>query len=102
MEKVIEQFDRQIKKEFQEKLIYAISEQNLNLKEIIKWKKDKKNLIKCESYLSKEIFLKSLNFTIKDWKEIRKGNYYDELLLEKGIAKKIYILDKINQYLKTK
>jgi hypothetical protein len=33
---------------------------------------------------------------------MRKGNYYNELLNEKGITKKIYILDKIEQYLKTK
>ena len=99
MKKVIEQFDRQIKQEFKQQLSYAISNQGLNLKEIIEWKKDENNLKKCESYLSKQIFLKSLNFTIQDWKEIRRGDYYDELLNEKGITKKLYILDKINNYI---
>ena len=37
--KVIEQFDRQIKKEFETQLSYAISERGLNTKEIIEYVK---------------------------------------------------------------
>jgi hypothetical protein len=100
MKKVTEQFDWQIKQEFKTQLSYAISEQRLNTKGIIDFKNDKNNLKRCESYLAKEIFLKSINFNINDWREIRKGDFYNELFLEKGLNKKKYILDKIENYLK--
>jgi len=99
-EKIIKVFDKQIKQEFNAELKKAIKSQGLNYKEIIKWKEDKKNLELCESYFSKEIFLKSFNFTIQDWCEVRYGDYYNELKLEEGLNKKKYTLDKINQYIK--
>lgn len=98
-QKLIEQFDKQIKKEFNLKLSYAISEQRLNTYQIIQWKKDFNNLKLCESYLAKQIFLKSINFTVEDWKKIRKGDYYNELFLEQGINKKLYKLAKIEEYI---
>jgi hypothetical protein len=99
MEKILKQFDKQINFEFKTQLGYAISEQRLNTKEIIEWKKNKKNLMLCESYLAKQIFLKSIDFTIDDWKEIRKGDYYNEISLESGLNKKLYKLAKIEEYL---
>lgn len=96
--RIIQIFDEQINEEFESELNKVISSQGLNYKEIIKWKNDKKNLELCESYLSKQIFLKSFNFNIQDWREIRKGDYYNELYLEEGLKKKKYTLDKIEQY----
>lgn len=99
IQKVIEQYDRQIKKEFNIQLSYAISEQRLNTYGIMKWKKDLNNLKLCESHISKQIFLKSINFTAKDWKKLRDESYYNELFLETGINKKLYKLAKIEQYI---
>lgn len=99
MEKALQQFDRQIKFEFNIQLKKAVEQQGLNTSEIIKWKKDKKNLLLCESYLAKEIFLKTIDFTINDWKKIRTGDYFQEIDLEKGINKKLYLLTKIQNYL---
>jgi hypothetical protein len=97
---IIQVFDKQINQEFKYELKKVISSQGLNDKEIIKWKKDKKNLELCESYISKQIFLKSLNFNIQDWRQIRNGDYYNEWNLEKGINKKKYTLNKIEEYIK--
>jgi len=95
---LIQIFDKQIKQEFEDELKKVINSKELNDKEIIKWKEDKNNLELCESYLSKQIFLKSFNFNIQDWREIRKGDYFNELHLENGLNKKKYTLDKIEQY----
>jgi len=113
IQKVIEQFDKQIYFEIESQLNKYLLENDVikdelkeykdkNKNKITQWKKEIKNLKLCESYLAKEIFLKSINFDIEDWKEIRKGDYYNEIFLESGLNKKLYKLAKIEEYLKTK
>lgn len=112
-QKLIEQFDKQIYFEIENELnkhllkngiikSELIKYKNKYKSKIIEWKKDINNLKLCESYLAKHIFLKSINFTVEDWKEIRKENYYYELFLEQGINKKLYKLAKIEEYLNSK
>jgi hypothetical protein len=109
-QKLIETFDKQIYFEIELELNKHLLKNDVNkdeLKEykdknkneITQWKKEIKNLKLCESYLAKEIFLKSINFDIDDWKKIRKGDYYNEISLESGINKKLYKLAKIEEYL---
>jgi hypothetical protein len=111
---LIKQFDKQIYFELENELTKSIYKENpefvkkdileykknkKNYFKILEFKKNKKNLILCESYLAKQIFLKTIDFTINDWSKIRTGNYYEEIYLEKGINKKLYLLSKIESYL---
>ncbi len=109
-QKLIEQFDKQIYFEIENELNKHLLKNGIMKDELIKyknkykskiteWKKDINNLKLCDSYLSKHIFLKSINFTVEDWKKIRKENHYNELFLEQGINKKLYKLVKIEIYI---
>lgn len=76
LEKIIETFDYQIKR-------------------------DIKNGLKKEdslSYWNKLLFLKTKDYTIREWKEIRDEDYYKQKTKWNGVDSVIYTLTKIKQH----
>ena len=76
--KILDQFDRQIEAE------YELAEG------------DKKS---CPSYWAKQIFLKTLHFTINDWRKVRQGNYYTIISRKKGIERSRFVHSRVCQYI---
>ena len=79
VDKVIKEFDKQIKKEYK----------SANGK--------KEN---CISFWGKRIFLKTLNLDINDWRKIRSGNYYITIASLEGIEKSKFIYNRVIDYLR--
>lgn len=76
--KILNQYDKQIKSEYK----YADG--------------DKKN---CPSYWEKAIFLKTLHFTIIDWKAVRAGDYYNVIRYKGGIERSKFIYSRVCSYI---
>jgi len=56
----------------------------------------------CESYYMKQIFLETIDFNIYDWRELRKGDYYEtKQMFYKTIDKKKFILKRVLEYKRT-
>ena len=52
----------------------------------------------CESYWAKRLFVASKDLSVDDWRELRDEEYWEGHDCRKGILKKMFILDKVNQY----
>ena len=85
IERALKQFDKQIKSESY--FLYSAPDKSI-------------------SYWEKKIFIASLNLTIKDWKEIRKGDYWevrDKLSIDinrlKDYNKKVEAIIKLDKYI---
>ena len=80
MEKQIEIFDRQIKREIREA----------------------NELELCPSYWNKKLFIESIGLSSSDWREIRSGDFWDRYN-RKGtpIERIVFTLSRIDSYKKT-
>jgi len=78
VDELVKQFDNQIKKEY---------------------KTARGNKHNCPSYWHKLIFLKSINLSINDWREIRTGDYYLVRDSLSGIEQSKFIHGRIIDYL---
>ena len=75
---IINKFDEQIKKEY----TYANGDKE-----------------KCISYWHKQLFLKTLDFDLNDWKKIRSGDYWEKRDSKQGIEQLKFIYERVTQYL---
>lgn len=76
--KILEVFDRQIKAEYK----FAEGDKE-----------------KCPSYWAKAIFLKTLHFTINDWKKVREGDYYNVIKPKRGIERSKFVYSRVCSYI---
>ena len=54
---------------------------------------------KCLSYYLKEIFIETIDFYIDDWREVRKGDYYErKQSYYETIDKKKFVLQRVLEY----
>jgi hypothetical protein len=75
-DKIIYQFDKQIKRE------YPLS---------------KGNIKECPSFWQKTLFLETFNLDINDWRQIRVGDYWKRLGELEGIEKNKFIINKVRR-----
>lgn len=76
--KVLATFDRQIEHEKQ----FTSNEKN------------------CLSYWKKKLYIETRDFSIEDWKHIRSGNYWEEILDKSEIEKYKILSKRIEKYKK--
>jgi hypothetical protein len=59
----------------------------------------------CERYTAdkfkRELFILTLNFTVKDWREVRKGDYWEKRDALQGVARDRFKLSRVREYLNT-
>lgn len=78
IDRIIKQFDKQIKKEYK----YAGGDKE-----------------KCPSYWHKLLFLKTINLDLNDWRKIREGDYWEIRDSLQGIKQSKFIYNRVVDYL---